>query len=93
MIYLLVGIPLLFLGTFTRVYDVTADTCFWVDGLSRSANCFNKGSVVPLPVQMGAADRRFCPDPVGYPAVPRGTPSQGTPAAHVRRGAPRKGWS
>lgn len=53
MIYLVVGIPLLFLGTFTRVYDLTAETCFWVDGLSRSANCFSKGSVVPYLFKWG----------------------------------------
>jgi hypothetical protein len=51
MIYLVVGIPLLFLGIFTRVYDLGAgsgaETCFWVDGVSQSANCFSKGSVWP----------------------------------------------
>jgi hypothetical protein len=59
MVLILVGIPLLFLGTFTRVYDLSAETCFWVDGLSRTANCFAKGSVVPYLFNGGRKSRVF----------------------------------
>ncbi|MCX7314212.1 MAG: hypothetical protein WCG92_15190 [Hyphomicrobiales bacterium] len=82
MIYILVGLPLVLLGFFTREFTITGmGSCFAVDVVDWGPFCFSLGSVIPRVVEFGSLGLGImlcavagCRVPASWRNVPRNQP-------------------